>query len=235
MGAIIFIIQNEKTASTKIWTWSDFLRINASIILKDILFTVLVPFCTAMINNISFISKAPTAKEHPDFLFSVPFVLIIGSQSQISVLHTLGCLWSWSTYKFLNRGCFTFFIFSFYWRGAYQFTHTKLSQFQKQIFHNSEDSSLTIFYKAHSRKHFSNFMLEEFEIKNYLPFDTEFPFSAVTELDNGLDDWVPWLFAFLSCVSDPGSDVFGSSLLLKFRLVSAPDRNRKNYCQLPFN
>lgn len=78
-------------------------------------------------------------------------------------------------------------------------------------------------------------MLEEFGIKNYLPFDTEFPFSAVTELDNGLDDWVPWLFAFLSCVSDPGSDVFGSSLLLKFRLVSAPDRNRKNDCQLPFN
>lgn len=75
----------------------------------------------------------------------------------------------------------------------------------------------------------------EYSFSSGNPFDTEFPFSAVTELDSGLDDWVPWLFAFLSCVSDPESDIFGSSLLLKFRLVSAPDRNRENDYQLSIN
>lgn len=48
--------------------------------------------CTILYCNFSFTSRAPIAKGDPDFLFSVPFVSIIGSESQISALHALGCL-----------------------------------------------------------------------------------------------------------------------------------------------
>lgn len=67
-------------------------------------------------------------------------------------------------------------------------------------------------------------------VKKCLPFATEFPFSAVIALESELDNWIPWLFAFLSWVSDAASDVPRSSRLVRFMLVSKPETNcKKSY------
>ena len=62
-------------------------------------------------------------------------------------------------------------------------------------------------------------------LKKCLPFETEFPFSAVIALESELENWIPWLFAFLSCVSDVISEVPKSSRLARFMFVSKPKIN----------
>lgn len=62
-------------------------------------------------------------------------------------------------------------------------------------------------------------------LKKCLPFETEFPFSAVIALESELDNWIPWLFAFLSWVSDVISEVPKSSRLVRFMFVSKPKIN----------
>lgn len=89
-----------------------------------------------------------------------------------------------------------FFTFSFHWRRAYQFTHTKLSQLQKEIFHSSEDSSLTVSYRAHSRKHFRNFMLEEcWDWKLLTIWHWISIFSC-----HRTGQWIRWLSSMIICI-----------------------------------